>query len=186
MQIEGGKVEAVTNFFFLGSKTTVDGDCSQEIRRWLLLGRKAMTNLVCWKAETSLCQRRSISQGYGLPSSHIWLWELDRKEGRAPGNRCLRTVVLEKILENPLDSKEIKPVNLKGNQPWILNWKYWCWSWSSSIWSPDANSWLIGKVPDAGKDWEQKEKTMAEDEMDGWHHWYNGHALGQTMGDCER
>ena len=98
------------------------------------------------------------SQGYGLPSGHVWLWELDHKKRRASGNRCLQTVVLEKILENPLDSKEIKQVNLKWNQPWILNWKYWCWSWSSSIWSPDANSWLVGKVPDAGKDWEQKEK----------------------------
>ena len=72
------------------------------------------------------------SQGYGLSSSHVQMWELDKKEGRELKNWCFQTVVLEKTLENPLESKEIKPVNLKGNQPWNILWKEWCWSWSSN------------------------------------------------------
>ena len=111
-QIEGEKVEAVTDFLFLGSKITGDGDCSHEIRRQLLLGRKAVTN------PNSVLKSRDMtlySQIYGLPSVHILLWELDRKEGGAPKNWCLQTVVLEKTPESCLDSKEIKPVTLKGN-----------------------------------------------------------------------
>ena len=101
----------------LGSKITVDGDESHEIRRWLLLGRKAMTNL------DNVLKSRDITlptQVYGLPSGLMWLWELDHKESGAPKNWCLQTVALEKTPESPLNSKEIKPVNLKGNQPWIF------------------------------------------------------------------
>ena len=98
-QIEREKMEVVTDFFFLGSKITVDGDCSHEIRRWLLLRRKVMTNL------DSVLKTRDYSvdkgQGYGLPSGHIRLWEQDHKEGRTLKNWCLRTVVLEKILRVP-------------------------------------------------------------------------------------
>ena len=119
LQIEGENVEAVTDFLFLGSKITADSDCSHEIRRWLLLGRKAMTNLdsVLKSQRHYSADKGPYSQGYGLPSGHVWLWRLDPKEGRTPKNWCLRTVVLEKTLESPLDSKEIKPVNLKGDQP---------------------------------------------------------------------
>ena len=99
------------------------------------------------------------SQGCGLPSG-LWLWELDHKEGRAPKNWCLWTVVLEKTPESPLSSKEIKPVNLKGNQPWILIGGTEAEAESLIFWSPDTNSQLIGKVPDAGKDRGQKEKRM--------------------------
>ena len=93
--------------------------------------------------------------------------------------------MLEKTLESPLDSKEIKPVNLKGNQPWILIGRADVEAEAVVFWSSDANSWLIGKVPDAGKDWGQKAKRAAEDEMAGWHHWCNGHELGLTLGDGE-
>ena len=74
------------------------------------------------------------SQSYGFSSSHVWMWELDHKEGWAPKDWCFRTLVLEKTLESPLDSKEIKPVHPKGNQPTFLNihWKDWCWSWGSN------------------------------------------------------
>ena len=108
------------------------------------------------------------SQGYDLSSGHIWLWKLDHKEGRAPKNRCLQTMVLEKTPESPLNNKEIKPVSLKGNQPWILAGRTDAKVEASVFWSSDVNSWLIGKVPDAGKDWGKKEKRESEDEMAGW------------------
>ena len=87
------------------------------------------------------------------------------------------TVVLEKTPESPLDSKEIKPVNPKGNQSWIFIGRNDADVETPAFWSSDVNSWLIGKVPDAGKDWGQKEKRASEDEMAGWHHWCNGHEL---------
>ena len=124
------------------------------------------------------------SQGYGLSSSHVQKWELDHKEGRVPKNWSFQTVVLEKILESPLDSKEIKPVNPKGNQPWILIGMTDAEVEAPILWPPDANNQLIGKDPDDGKDWRQK-KRETEDEMVGWHHWVNGHELGQTLGEDE-
>ena len=125
------------------------------------------------------------SQGYSLPSSHLWLWELDCKEVRAPKIWCLWTVVLEKTLESLLDSKEIKPVNLMGTQPWILIGRTDAEAEAPVFWSCVEKNGIIGKVPDAGKDWGQKEKRVSEDEMAGWHHWCNGHELGQTSGDGE-
>ena len=95
----------------------MDGDWSHEIQRHLLLGRKAMTNLdsTLKKRETSLYQ-----QSYDFSSSHVWMWELEHKDGWVPKNWCFLIVVLEKTLESPLDNKEIKPVNPRGNQPWIF------------------------------------------------------------------
>ena len=124
------------------------------------------------------------SQGCGLPSGHVCLWELDCKECKMPKNWCFQTVVLGKTPESPLYSKII-PVNLKGNQPWILVGRTDAEAEALVFWSSEANSWLMGKVPDAGKDWGQKEKRASEDEMAGWHHRYNGHELGQTSGDGE-
>ena len=112
------------------------------------------------------------------------MWELDHKEGRVPKNRCLRTVVLEKIPESLLDSKEIKPVNLNENQPWIITGRTGAEAKAPVFWSSDGNR-LIGKVPDAGKDWGQKEKKASEDEMAGWHLRCNEHTLGQASGDGE-
>ena len=100
------------------------------------------------------------SQGYGLPSSHVWMWELDCKEGWALKNWCFWTVGLKKTLESPLDRKEIKPVNLRGNQPWIFTGRTDAEAEALILWPPDAKSWLIGKDPDAVKDWRQKEKGM--------------------------
>ena len=113
-QIDRGKVESVTNFILLGYKITADGDCSHEIKRCLLLGRKAMTNLDSMDifAGKGLC-----SQSCGLSSSCVQMCELDHKESWAPKNQCFWTVVLEKTLESPLDCREIKPVNPKGNNP---------------------------------------------------------------------
>ena len=123
------------------------------------------------------------SQGYGFSSSNVWMWEFDHKEGWAPKNSCFQTVVLEKTLESPLGSKEIKPVNPKGNQPWIFIGR--TDAEAPILWPPDAKSWLIGKDPDAGKDWRQEEKWVIEDKMVGWHHQLNGHDFEQTPGGTE-
>ena len=105
---------------------------------------------------------------------------------RALKNWCFRTMghsLLQKTLENPLDSKEIKPVNPKGNQPWILIGRTAAEAEAGILWPPDVKSQLIGKDPDAGKDWKQKRAT--EDKMVRWHHRFNGHKLGQALGDGE-
>ena len=113
------------------------------------------------------------------------MWELDHKEGWAPKNWCFRTVVLEKTLESPLDSKEIKLVNPKGNQPWIFFGRTDAEAEAPILCPPAAKSGFIGKDPDAGKDWRQEEKGTTEDEMVGWHHWLNGHEFEQAPGDSE-
>ena len=119
-QTEGETMNTVTDFIFLGSKITADGNCSPEIKRHLLLGRKAMTNLDRILKSRDTTDKGPSSQSYGFSSSHVWVWELDHKAGWAPKNGCFWTVVLEKTLESLLDSKEIKPVNPKGNESWIL------------------------------------------------------------------
>ena len=153
-QIEWEMVEAVTDFLSLGTKITADGDCSLEIRRWSLLGRKAMANLdsVLKSKDITLPTKCPYSQGYGFSISHVWLWELDCKEGRALKNWCFRTVVLKKTLESPLDCKEIKLVNSKGDQPWKFTGRIYAKAETAILWSPDVNSQLIGEDPDAGKD----------------------------------
>ena len=110
------------------------------------------------------------------------MWELDYKESWVPKNWCFWTVVLEKTLESPLDSKEIKPVNPKGNQPWIFIGRPDAEAEAPILWPPDAKSKLIGKDPDAGKDWKQEEKGITEDEMVGWHHQLDGHLFEQAPG----
>ena len=113
------------------------------------------------------------SQSYGFSSGHVWMWDLDYKESWAQKNWCFWTVVLEKTLESPLDCKEIQPVHPKGNQSWIFIGS--TDAETPIIWLPDAKNWLIGKDPDAGKDWGWEDKKMTENEMVGWHHWLNGH-----------
>ena len=107
--------------YFGGSKITADGDCSHEIKRRLLLGRKVMNNLdSILKSRHYFVNKGPSSQGYGFSSGHVWMWELDHKEIWAPKNWCFCTVVLEKTLESPLDCKEIQPVHSKGDQPWMF------------------------------------------------------------------
>ena len=178
-QIDRETKEKKWQFIFLGSKITADGACSYEIKRCLLLGRKAMTSL------DSILKSRDITlltrQSCGFSSGHVWIWELDHKERWAPKNWCFWTVVLEEILESPLDCK-IKPVNPKGNQPWIFIERTDAETEAPILWPPDAKTWLIGKDPDAGKDQGQEEKGATEDEMVEWHHWLNGHELEQIPG----
>ena len=114
-------------------------------------------------------------QGYGFSSSHVWIWELDYKESWMKKNWCLWTVVLEKTFESPFDCKEIQPVHPTGNQPWIFIGRTDVEAETPILWPPDVKNWLIGKYPNAGKDWRQEEKGMTEDEMVGWHHRLNGH-----------
>ena len=182
-QIDRVNVETVSDFIFLDSKISADCDCSHEIKRHLLLGRKGMTNLdTILKSRDIFCQQQSDSQSYGFSSSHIWMWELDYKEGWVPKKWHFQTVVLEKTFEIPLANKEIKPVNAKGNQPWICIGRTDAEAEVPLLWPPDVKSWLIGKDHDSRKDWGQEEKGTKEDGMVRWHHWLNGHEFEQTQG----
>ena len=173
-QIEGETMETVTDFIFLGSKITADGDCSHEIKRHLLLGRKAMTNL------DSIFKSRDIT----LPTKvrlvktmvfSVVMYGCDSWTIKKAEDHSFWTVVLEKTLESHLDYKEIQSVHPKGNQSWIFIGRTDAEAEAPIRWPPDGKNWLIGKDPDAGKDWRQEEKGMTEDEMVGWHHRLNGH-----------
>ena len=187
-QIDGETVEAVTDFIFLG-KITADGDSNHEIKRPLLLGRKTVTNLTYYSIlksrDITLLNKGPSSQSYGFSNSCVWMWELDHKEVWVPKNWCFQTVVLEKTLESPLDSKEIQPVNPKGKQSWIFTGRTDAEAEAPIFWPHDRKTQLTGKYSDAGKDWECKENGTTEDEMVGWHHWLNGHELEQTPGISE-
>ena len=121
------------------------------------------------------------SQSYGFSCNDVCMWELDHKDGWELKNWCFRIVVLEKTLESPLDCKEIKPVNPKGNQPWIFVER--TDAEAPILWPLDVKNWLIWNDPDAGKDWRQEEKRATQGEMVGWHHQLNGHELVQTLED---
>ena len=145
-----------------------------------------MTNLdSVLKQRHPFADKGLSSQSYGLSSSHVWMWELDHKEGWAPKNWCIWIVVLEKTLRSPLDYREIKPLNPKGNQPWIFIERTDAEAEAPILWPPDVKNQLIGKDTDAGKDWGQEEKGVTEDEMVGWHHRLTGHEFEQTPGDGE-
>ena len=122
------------------------------------------------------------SQSYGFFSSHVWMWELDCKEGWLRKNWGFWTVVLEKTLESPLDCKEIKPVHPKGNQSWILIGRTEAEAEALILWPLDMKYWFTEKEPDAGKDWRREGKGMTEDETVGWHHWLDGHEFEQALG----
>ena len=174
--------KTVADFILGGSKITADGDCSHEIKRRLLLGRKVMTNLdSIFKSRHYFVNKGPSSQGYGFCSSHVWMWELDYKESWAPKHWYFWTLVLEKTLESPLDCKAIQPVHPKGDQSWVF-------MGGTDV---EAETPILGHLmwradsfekTDAGKDWWQEEKGTTEDEMVGWHHWCNGHGFGWTLG----
>ena len=170
----------------LGFKITADDDCSHEIKRRLLLGRKAMTNLdsilkssditlltkVCLVRVTVFpvvmygCESWTIKKAEHWRFSAFELW-------------CWRT------LESPVDCKEIKPANPKGNQPWIFNGRSEAEAKAPTLWPPDVKNWLIGKDPDAGKDCGQEEKGTTEDEMIQYHHRLNRDEFEQSLGDSK-
>ena len=173
-QIDGETIETVTDFIFWGFKITADGDC---ICKWCM---SAMNLKDPWSWDKSYDQPRQhieqqrhyfadkgpSSQSYGFSSSHVWMWELDYKESWAPKkkNWCFWTVVLEKMLESPLDSKKIQSAHPKSNQSWILIGRTDAEAETPILWPPDVKKWLIGKDPGAGNGWRQEEKGMTEDE----------------------
>ena len=153
-QIDAETMETVTDFIFLGSKITADGDSSHQIKRHLLLGRKVMTNL------DSILKNRDITllTKFCIVKAMLvkWMWKLDHKEGWVPKNWCIWIVMLEK---SPLYSKKIKPVSPKGNQFWIFIGRTDAEGEVPVLWPPNMKSWLVGKDSDAGKDWGQKVKV---------------------------
>ena len=125
------------------------------------------------------------SQSYSFSRSHIWMWELNHKEGWEWKRLCFWTVILEKTLESPLDSKEIKLTIPKGQQHWIFIGRTDAEAEAPILWPTDLKSQLLGKDSVTGKDWGQEEKWVTEDEMVGWHHRVNGCQFEQTLGDSE-
>ena len=169
-------------WLFLGSKITADGDCSHEIKRHLLLGRKVMTNLdsILKSRDITLSTKVHLVKAMVFPVV-IYGCELDCEESWVPKNWCFWTVVL-KTLESLLDCKGIQPVHPKGDQSWMFIGRTDVEAETPMLWPPDAKNWLIYKDPEAGKDWGQEEQGTTEDEMVGWHHWLNGHGFGWTPG----
>ena len=120
-----------------------------------------------------------------FPIVMLWMWELNNKKGWALKNWCLWTVVLEKTYERLLNTKVIKPVNPKGNWPWIFIGRTDAEAEVPLLWPPNVKSWLTEKDPNAGNNWRQEEKGTTEDEMVGWHHWLNGCEFEQALGNSE-
>ena len=153
-QTDRETVEIMRDFILGSFKITAGGDCSHEIKRRLLLGRKVMTNLdsILKNRDITLPTKVHLVKAMVFSSSHVWMWELDYKERLVPKNWCFWTVVLEKTLESPLDCKEIQPVHPKGDQSWVFIGRTDFEADTPILWPPDAKSWLIWKDPDAGKD----------------------------------
>ena len=174
-------METMTDFISLGSKITLICDCSHESKRCLLFGRKAMTNLDC----INFTNKSPYSQNYGFSSSHVWMWELDHKEPWVLKNWSFQIVLLGRTLESPLDYREIKLTNPKGNQSWIFTGRIDAAAEAPVVWPSVGKNWLIRKDPDAGKDWRQEER--------GWWRmkWldsiikFSGLEFGQAPGDSE-
>ena len=142
MAIDEETMETVTDFIFLGSNITADGDCSMKLKTfapWKKNYDKPRQHIK--RQSHYFTNKGPYSQRYGFSSSHVWMWELDHKESWVQKNRCFWTVVLEKTLESPLDCKEIKPVNHKGNQPCILIER--TDTEAPVLWPPDGKNQLI-------------------------------------------
>ena len=182
-QIDGETTETARDFIFWTPKSLqmvtaamkLKDICSLEEKLW-------QPRQHIQKHKHYIADKGLSSQSYGFSSSHIWMWELDYKESWAPKNWCFWTVVLEKTLESPWDFKEIKPVNPKGNQSWIFIGRIDAEAKTPILWPSDVKNQLIGKDPDAGKDWRQEEKATTEDEMVGWRHQLDGHEFEQASG----
>ena len=143
-----------------------------------------MTNLdsIFKSRDITLPTKVRLVKAMVFPVVMLWMWELDREESWALKNWCFWTVVLEKTLESPLDCKEIQPVHPKGDQSWVVFGGNDAEAETPVLWPTHVKSWLIGKDSDAGRDWGQEEKGTTEDEMAGWHHWFDGHESEWTPG----
>ena len=151
-----GNSGTVSGFILGGSKITADGDCSHEIKRRLLLGRKVMTNLDSIFKSRDIVNKGPSSQGYGFSCGHVWMWELDYRESWRLKNWCFWTVMFEKTLESPFACEEIQPVHPKGDQSWVFIGRTDVEAETPVLWPHDVKIWLIGKDPDAWKDWGQE------------------------------
>ena len=145
-----------------------------------------MTNLesILKSRDITLPTKVCIVKDMFFSSNHAWMWELNHKKGWRPGTDAFE-MWCWMTLERPLNCKEMKSANPKGNQPWIFTGCTNAEAEAPIIWPPDAKSLLLRKDPDAGKDWGQEVKGVTEIEMVGWHHWLNGHEFEQTQGDSE-
>ena len=145
-QIDGETMEIVTDFILGGSQITIDGDCIHKIKRLLLLGRKALTNLdsILKNQRHYFADKGPSSQSYGFSSNHVWMWELDYKQSWVPKSWCFWTVVLEKTLESPLDCKESQAIHPKGNQSWIFLGSTDAEAETPIQCPPEAKNWLTG------------------------------------------
>ena len=159
-------MEKVSNFIFWGSKTLQMVAAAMKLKMLAPWNKSYDQPRQYIKKQRHYFPNKGLSsQSYGFSSSQVWMWKLDYKESWAPKNWCFWTVVLEKTLERPLDCKEIKPVNPKGNQAWIFIGRTEAEAETPILWPPNVKSWLIGKDPEAGKDWGQEENGATEDEM---------------------
>ena len=180
-----GKNETVTNFIFWGSKITADSDCSHEINRHLLLGRKVMTYLdsILKSRDNTLPTKvllvKAMFFTYGCES-----WTIKKAEHQKIEDFelwCWRT-----HLRVPWTARRFKAVHPKRNQSWVFTGRTDAEADTPIFWPCDAKSWLIWKDPDVGKDWRQEEKGTTEDEMIGWHHWLNGHEFDLNSWGSQR
>ena len=164
----GETVETVSDFIFWGSKITADGDCSHEIKRLLLLGRKVMTNLdsIFKSRDITLPTKVHLVKAMVFSRGHVWMWKLDCEEGWVPKNWWFWTVVLKKTLESPLDCKEIQPVHSEGDQPWDFFGRNDAKAETPVRWPPHAKNWLIGK----DRCWREL-GTGGEGDDRGWDGW---------------
>ena len=178
-QIDGETMETVTDFIFLGSKITAEGDCSHEIKRCFLLGRKSMTNLdsILKSRDITLPTKVHLVKAVVFP---VVMYGCESWTIKKVGRQSIDAFELwcRRNSWESLGCEEIQPVHPKGNQSWIFFGRTDVEAEIPILWPPDAKSWLIRKDPDAGKDWRQEEKGMTEDERAGWHHRLNGHEFG--------
>ena len=167
-------METVRGFILGGSKITAHGDCSHEFKRHVLLERKAVNNLdsILKSRDITLPTKVHLVKTMVFP---VVMYRCESWESWVLKNWCFWTVVLEKTLVSPLDCKEIQPVHQKGNQSWIFIGRTDAEAETPILWPPDVKYRLIGKDPDAGKDWRWKEKGTTEDEMFWWHHQCGGY-----------
>ena len=177
-KIDRETMETVTDFIFLGSKITVDSNCSHEIKRRLLLGRKAMIKLdsILKSRNISLPTKVCLVKAMVFPvvKCECESWTIKKAESQ-------RIDVFElwcwrRLLRVPWTARSSNQ-SIQRKSVLNIHWTDWCWSWNSNTFPPDAKNWLIEKDPDAGRDWRQEEKGRTEDEMVGWHHRFDGYGF---------
>ena len=178
--------------YFGGSKITADGDYSHEIKRCLILGRKAMTNLDSMlksrhkSRHIMLLTKIRLVKAIVLPVVMYGCESWTIKKAEHWRTDAFELQCWRRLFQSPLDCKEIQPVHPEGDQSWVFIRRTDAEAETPVLWPPNAKSWLIGKDPDAGKDWEQEEKGTTEDEMVGWHHQLDGHGFVWTLGVGDR